>query len=523
MVYNKPNPATGAMKRSASALHEGPPGWDVAPTMMTPTRSTFRMPYTHYAMIYLDNEGKLKVDESDSIQQQNSTVFTPEVRQNFLEILGERIGFHQPMARRTLEASSPRRVRRRRGNVPGSIADDRLAGADSDSDDFTPNGTNEMVPLRIGESQKVMAYYEGALKHFQQLNCRMVAKAFIKFIEPRKQVRHPYNGGKPPPGSAPGTTGDPEKTKPEWWPPGVMHKEPDHLRKEYRIELLLHIIRKLGSQNITADKLKEVAGDTKRSLKHPSHVEIIYEILRVRKMEERFERGEVDGNMVVYVMNRGPSPKGDEDEESTEASATFVEAPEHIEEGLMTPTSSIEHASATLTTPVETMPVATTRSLPGSFSIPEPLSFEASRPDRSYYATPPHYTDTFSQPMLSAPVTAEMISPHDVSVFDYPPTTPYPTSTPDQSRHPAPGQYEAWAPTFRQNIFSPVDYSAPPTTQGVLPPMPYHAGMPMASPAQLHDMTHPHAQSPMDMSQRALPFRTGSLGHPHGLPLSHPA
>jgi hypothetical protein len=60
-----------------------------------------------------------------------------------------------------------------------------------------------------------------------------------------------------------------------------------------RIELLLHIVRKLGSHGITADKLKEVAGDTKRSLKHPSHVEIIYEILRVRKMEERFERGEV--------------------------------------------------------------------------------------------------------------------------------------------------------------------------------------------------------------------------------------
>lgn len=95
-----------------------------------------------------------------------------------------------------------------------------------------------MVPLRIGDEAKVTAYYEGALKHFQQLNCRMVAKAFIKFIEPRKQVRHPYNGGKPPAGSAPGTTGDPEKTKPEWWPPGVMHKEPDHLRKECEYQML---------------------------------------------------------------------------------------------------------------------------------------------------------------------------------------------------------------------------------------------------------------------------------------------
>lgn len=106
----------------------------------------------------------------------------------------------------------------------------RLAD-DSDSDDYPPAG-NETTSIRVGDATKLMNYYEGALKHFQQLNCRMVAKAFIKFIEPRKQVRHPYNGGKPPAGSAPGTTGDPEKTKPEWWPPGVMHKEPDHLRKE---------------------------------------------------------------------------------------------------------------------------------------------------------------------------------------------------------------------------------------------------------------------------------------------------
>lgn len=129
--------------------------------------------------------------------------------------------------------ASPRRVRRRRGNVPGAaVNEDHLADQGSDSDDCSPTGSNEMVPLRVGDTEKVMDYYEGTLKHFQQLNCRMVAKAFIKFIEPRKQVRHPYNGGKPPPGSAPGATGDPEKTRPEWWPSGVMHKEPDHLKKE---------------------------------------------------------------------------------------------------------------------------------------------------------------------------------------------------------------------------------------------------------------------------------------------------
>lgn len=67
--------------------------------MMTNSRSSFRPPYAHFAMIYLDRDGKLKVDESSSIQEQNSTVFTPEVRQNFLEILGERIGYHAPIRR----------------------------------------------------------------------------------------------------------------------------------------------------------------------------------------------------------------------------------------------------------------------------------------------------------------------------------------------------------------------------------------------------------------------------------------
>ncbi|KAJ5958584.1 uncharacterized protein N7479_005734 [Penicillium vulpinum] len=516
MVYVKPNPTSGAMKRSASAL-EGPPGWGDVPPMMTNSRASFRPPYAHFAMIYLDRDGKLRVDESSSIQEQKSTVFTAEVRQNFLEILGERIGYHAPV-RQTMD-TSPRRVRRRKGNVTAlSVCDDRLTEQETDSEDF-PNGSTEMVPLRIGDAQKVMSYYEGALKHFQQLNCRMVAKAFIKFIEPRKQVRHPYNGGKPPPGSAPGTTGDPEKTKPEWWPPGVMHKEPDHLRKEYRIELLLHIIRKLGAYGITADKLKDVAGDTKRSLKHASHVEIIYEILRVRKMEERFERGEVDANMVVYTMNRGPSPKGDEEDDSADAPSVSIEEPEHLNQGLMTPISSFDQATTSLTTPIDNIPSA--RSLPGSFSMAEPLNFEhPTRHERPYYATPPQYTESFSQPMLSAPVTAEMIGPHDVSAFDY--SNTFQNSTPDHSRAGVAGHYETWTPSFRQNVFTPVDYPTPATSQGMhQPSMTYQ--MPMVS--HMQDMSHHHSQqSQMDsLHQRSLPFRTGSLGHPHpnGMTISH--
>lgn len=100
----------------------------------------------------------------------------------------------------------------------------------------TPANTDNMVALEIGDTEKVLAYYETALKHFQQINCRQIAKAFIKFIEPRKQVNHPYNGGKPPAGALPGQKGDPERTKPKWWPAGVQHKEPDHLKKEGEFE-----------------------------------------------------------------------------------------------------------------------------------------------------------------------------------------------------------------------------------------------------------------------------------------------
>lgn len=230
--------------------------------------------------------------------------------------------------------------------------------------------------------------------------------------------------------------------------------------------------------------------------------------------------------MVVYVMNRGPSPKGDEDEEPGEGIPSTVEEPEHTEPGLLTPSSSVDQASVPLTTHIDTLPSVAGRGLSGNdrstlFSIPEPLSFEGpGRHDRSFYTTPPQYTDGFSS--LSTPVSAGMISPHDASVFDYPTQNPFPTSTPDMQRSGAASQYDSWTtPTFRQNIFSPVDYGAPTTSQTVAPPsMQYIA---LAPPAQLHDMSHHSGVSIDSMSQRGLPFRTGSLSHPHALPLSHPA
>jgi hypothetical protein len=62
-------------------------------------RSSINIPYAHYAMIYLDNMGRLKVMECPSIQEQNGTVFTPEVCERFLEALGAKVGYQPPVVR----------------------------------------------------------------------------------------------------------------------------------------------------------------------------------------------------------------------------------------------------------------------------------------------------------------------------------------------------------------------------------------------------------------------------------------
>lgn len=84
-----------------------------------------------------------------------------------------------------------------------------------------------MLPVR---NQTILRrYYEKAFESLQQINCRILAKAYVKLVEPRKQVNFPYNGRKIIAGSS--QQFDPELTKPAWWPTGVTHREPDHLLK----------------------------------------------------------------------------------------------------------------------------------------------------------------------------------------------------------------------------------------------------------------------------------------------------
>lgn len=85
------------------------------------------------------------------------------------------------------------------------------------------------------EDRDILAlYYEKAFENLQQTNCRTLAKAYVKLVEPRKQVNYPYNGRKIVAGTL--RQFDPSLTKPPWWPSEVSHREPDHLPKVGRRE-----------------------------------------------------------------------------------------------------------------------------------------------------------------------------------------------------------------------------------------------------------------------------------------------
>lgn len=150
-----------------------------------------------------------------------------------------------------------------------------------------------MLPIR--NHGLLRKYYEKAFESLQQINCRILAKAYIKLVEPRKQVNYPYNGRKIISGSS--QQFDPELTKPAWWPSGVTHREPDHLLKAERIRLLVHILCELRSSHaICVEKLREADQSIRRQILPSERLQVLDEIYSVREEEEAF----LDGRTGTY-------------------------------------------------------------------------------------------------------------------------------------------------------------------------------------------------------------------------------
>jgi hypothetical protein len=157
--------------------------------------------------------------------------------------------------------------------------------------------------ILAGNELAIVRFYEQAFENLQQTNCRILAKAYIKLVEPQKQTKYPYNGRKTIEGTA--IQMDPNETKPPWWPLQVRHREPDHLPKigrstaatyipgtylttTERIRLLVHILCELrSSHGITVKALKEADRPIRHKMQPQSRLRFLDELYRVREQEER--------------------------------------------------------------------------------------------------------------------------------------------------------------------------------------------------------------------------------------------
>lgn len=93
---------------------------------------------------------------------------------------------------------------------------------DSSEDTPSPIVERKTMQLRIGDEEEVTKFYHCRFKDMQQASCKVMGKAFVKLVEPRKQTHYPYTKG--------------AEKAPPWWPTTsgellVRHKEPDHLLK----------------------------------------------------------------------------------------------------------------------------------------------------------------------------------------------------------------------------------------------------------------------------------------------------
>ena len=105
------------------------------------------------------------------------------------------------------------------------------------------------VAISVRDANLLGCYYKKAFENLQQTNCRVLAKAYVKLVEPRKQVNYPYNGRKIVAGIP--RQLDPNETKPPWWPSGVSHREPDHLPKAGKSFTLFPL---LGARKMTVSQ-----------------------------------------------------------------------------------------------------------------------------------------------------------------------------------------------------------------------------------------------------------------------------
>ncbi|KAJ5982655.1 hypothetical protein N7451_012755 [Penicillium sp. IBT 35674x] len=294
--------------------------------------------HPHYALIYIDGEGNLRPEMSQSIPNSRETILSAQFVGAFLRAVADStdiISSHSPF-QLVPSASSPRatpsapvyppsqtscsprnheiresqsypRVPVPRQHLIQPIqrrARKELWPKESDMAD------DEMVPITLRSKNFLRRYYEKIFQNIQQANCRVLAKAYIKLIEPRKHVNYPYNGRKIVAGRTRQLS--PDETKPPWWPSGVSHREPDHLPKAVNTaplhrcfisECLKPADDPKNVHGISAQRMKEADRPIRKQFSPPGRLQILDEAYRVREGEEKLLDG-TTGTSAVLRENR---------------------------------------------------------------------------------------------------------------------------------------------------------------------------------------------------------------------------
>ncbi|KAF7852433.1 hypothetical protein EAF04_010973 [Stromatinia cepivora] len=413
---------------------------------------------------------------------------------------------------------------------------------DSSEDTPSPILERKTMQLRIGDEEEVTKFYSCRFKDMQQASCKLMGKAFVKLVEPRKQTHYPYTKG--------------AAKAPPWWPVTsgellVRHKEPDHLLKPERIRLLVHILKMIVEPyhkqcpavqklNLNVKKLEEVTMEGMSNWfndkDHPENAAkkpFLKEIFKVARREEQYKNGEITGDTYIQVMygdRNGADISDDEPDEGMKLEDDDLQ-PQDIEASplILTPHNSVsppimqvqqaQHGSSHS---------SQQRDHENVYAPPRHVRYNPQQEDHMHstsyinntagYVSRVNFNDQSSsslqdqpQRSMSTSMSSAQYQNSQQANVNWTPSF-FNNPSPASSFYTTSPQSQSFTSNSPQSFSSNSYQLPPPNSQAMLPSHPVSHTLHNSFDGLPH--RHQYDTTPQIGSQ----LRTGSLGHPHHLP-----
>ncbi|CZT50452.1 uncharacterized protein RSE6_11436 [Rhynchosporium secalis] len=373
------------------------------------------------------------------------------------------------------------------------------------NEDLPVAHSTQKQDLKISDDAQVEAFYTTRFKNMQQASCKIMGKAFVKLVEPKKQTHHPYTKG--------------DDKAPPWWPKGtgddaVRHKEPDHLLRRERLILLVHILKMIVEPvHLQCPEVRKLKLDVKAleaatleamstwfaDKEHPENEQkraFLKEIFKVAKQQERYKDGGLNADTIIHVRSAERTSADEDSDGDSENCAKYEQDDDAGDSSvhIPTPPESLVSPSLSHNQQFQQAEDHNMRSMRGL-----PLRYPASSVDQM------GYEDQSFRSM--GPYQPHSPNPMDPGRRNYIPAFPNPS----------------------QNIFP---NAWPPNPVTSAPVSQYYAASPQASLPSFPVLPQPQPQQPGHIVQPMHQYhdgiarydnitplghqtRTGSLGHAH--------